>query len=73
MTCAQMGGPCEEKVHAETAEDMMQNGWKHVEQAHPEMKEGLENMPQEAKDEWTKKFKADWEQTPDMLENGDDS
>ena len=33
----------------------------------------MKNMPQEAKDEWEKKFRADWEQTPDMSAQEDSS
>lgn len=37
MTCAQMGGMCDTEVTGNTADEMMANGMKHLEEAHPEM------------------------------------
>ena len=66
MTCAQMGGPCSAEVHGETPDQMMQHGWKHLEEAHPEMVEEMANMPDETKEAWTKQFMVDWEATPEQ-------
>ena len=67
MTCKQMGGPCEEKIHGTTPDEMMENGTKHLEEKHPEMAADMKKM---AKDdpkmvEWQEKFNMDWEKTPD--------
>ncbi len=67
MTCAQMGGPCEEKIQGATQEEMMNNGMMHIEAAHPEMAADIKAM---AKDdpkmvEWSNKFTTDFAATPD--------
>lgn len=63
MTCAQMGGPCEAKITGSTPDEMMANGMKHLEEAHPEMaaqvKSTAPDDPTMVK--WNKKFAKDWE------------
>jgi predicted small metal-binding protein len=67
MTCAQLGGPCEEKITGSTPDEMMGNGMKHLESAHPEMaadvKAASKDDPKMV--EWNAKFKEDWANTPD--------
>ena len=67
MTCAQMGGMCDTAVHADTENEMMMNGMKHLEEAHPEMATTIKTTPQDdpMMVEWGKKFHADFEATPD--------
>jgi predicted small metal-binding protein len=67
MTCAQLGGPCEEKISGNTADELMANGMKHLEAAHPQMAADVKAAPKDDPKmvEWSNKFKADWENTPD--------
>jgi predicted small metal-binding protein len=69
MTCAQLGGPCEEKISGNTPDELMANGMTHLEAAHPEMAADVkEASPEDPKMvEWSKKFKEDWEKTPDSM------
>lgn len=60
-----MGGPCDTVVSGNSPEEVMDNGWKHMEEAHPDMAASMKDMPQEAKDEWSKKFHAQWEAAPE--------
>ena len=67
MTCAQMEGPCEEKITGNTSEEMMGNGMSHMESAHPEMAADIKAMP---KDDpkmvaWYEKFMKDWAAVPE--------
>ena len=69
MTCMQMGGPCEEKIMGATPDEMMMNGMKHMEMAHPDMAADIKAMP---KDDpkmvaWSEKFMKDWATTPDSM------
>ena len=69
MTCALMGGPCEEKIMGNTPEEMMTNGMMHMEAVHPDMAAATKAM---AKDdpkmvEWNEKFQATWAATPDAM------
>ena len=57
-----MGGPCDEKISAETKDEMMGNAMAHLESAHPEMAAQVKAMP---KDDpmmvsWSQKFEEDW-------------
>jgi predicted small metal-binding protein len=66
MTCKQMGGPCDESIHGETAEEMMNNGAKHLQEANDEahkpalaMMEDMQKNPaagQAWNDDFAKKF-----------------
>jgi len=66
MTCRQIGGPCDTEIHGETAEEMMNNGAKHVQQSNDEehhkvlvMMEDMQNNPEEGRkwnEDFTKKF-----------------
>ncbi len=67
MTCAQMGGECEEKITAATPEEMMNKGMAHLEAAHPEMAANVKAMSPEdpAMVAWSEKFKADYAAAPE--------
>ena len=67
LTCAQMGGMCDETVTAETQDEMMSRGMAHLEAAHPEMAATVKAMPHDdptmvARGE---KFKKDWKAAPE--------
>lgn len=63
MTCAQLGGPCDAQITGETPEEMMANGMKHLEEAHPEMAAQVKSMPKNDPQmvAWSEKFMKDWE------------
>jgi predicted small metal-binding protein len=67
LTCSQMGGPCDEKLTAETTDEMMSKGMAHLESAHPEMAAQVKAMP---KDDpimvsWSQKFQEEWANAPE--------
>ena len=65
MTCAAAGGPatCTAVLEGNTAEEMLADGMKHVQESHPEMADGMAKMSPE---ECTK-FMADFHQKFDAL------
>ncbi|HVZ75913.1 MAG TPA: DUF1059 domain-containing protein [Candidatus Paceibacterota bacterium] len=67
MTCAQMGGPCEAKMSANTPEEMLDKGMQHLKDAHPEMAADIAATPKDDPKmvEWNNKFQADWAATPE--------
>jgi predicted small metal-binding protein len=67
LTCAQMGGPetCSAVISGNSAEEMVTNGMKHLEETHPEMAADMKNMPKEAMDKWMATFQEKWAATPD--------
>ena len=68
MTCAQMGGMCDVEITGNTADEMMANGMKHLEEAHPEMAADIKAMPMTdpAMVAWSEKFQKDFEAAPEM-------
>ncbi len=67
MTCADMGGPasCSVVISGETPEEMIANGMKHLNKAHPDMLADMKAMPKEDGDKWRAEFMKKWEMTPD--------
>lgn len=67
LTCAQMGGMCEEAMSAETKEEMMGKGMEHLKEAHPEMYATVTAMPTDDPKmvEWAQTFDATWTAAPD--------
>ena len=65
ITCAQMGGPCDAQMTAGSEKEMMDMGWKHVEEVHPEILAGIKAMPKEDMDAWNAKFHVTWEAAPE--------
>ena len=67
MTCADLGGPCEEKISGNTPDEMMANGMAHLEEAHPEMAADVKGTPPDdpTMAEWNRKFKERWANTPE--------
>ena len=68
MTCAQMGGPatCTFMVQGSTAEEMVTNGMKHIEEAHPELATQIKAMAQQEQDKWMMDFKPKFDAAPEM-------
>ncbi len=68
MTCAQMGGSCEATITGSTQEEMLANGMKHLEEAHPEMAADVKAAPQDDPKmvEWNQKFAADFAAAPEV-------
>ncbi len=70
MTCRQMGGPCDIPIHGNSAEEMMNNGKKHVHSVDDEGHKKVITMMQEmqknpeASKEWNDKFKKDFDALP---------
>lgn len=62
-----MGGECDTPITGATAEEMMTNGMKHLEEAHPEMAANVKAMDpaDPAMTAWNEKFQADFEAAPE--------
>ena len=70
MTCRQMGGMCDEQIKGNTSEEMIANGMKHLEEAHPEMAADINkagpNDPMVVA--WSEKFHVDFDAAPEVQE-----
>jgi predicted small metal-binding protein len=69
MTCTQLGGPCDDEIIGNTPDELMSNGMKHLEAAHPQMAADVKAAPKDDPKmvEWSKKFHEDWAKTPDSV------
>lgn len=67
MTCREMGGMCDEAMSANTSDEMMEAGMKHLAEKHPEMAASIEAMPKDDPQmvAWYEKFMKDWAATPE--------
>ena len=67
IACKDLGGPatCDEVLKGETAEEIISNGWRHIEGAHPELAENIRNNPQDVNDRWMNDFKARFPSLPE--------
>ena len=63
-----MGGMCDEALKAESYDEMMMVGMKHLEAKHPDMAKDIKAMPKDdpAMLEWEVEFKKTWADTPDL-------
>jgi predicted small metal-binding protein len=70
LTCAQMGGPCDAKISGNSKEEIVMNGMKHLEEAHPEMAADVKAMPQDdpKMKEWDTKLDKDLAEAPEESE-----
>lgn len=68
MTCAQMGGECDAEITGSTADEMMANGMKHLEEAHPKMAADVKAASPDdpMMKAWGEKFAKDFEAAPEM-------
>lgn len=68
LTCRGMGGACDAEITGSTEDEMMGNGMKHMEEAHPEMAADIKKMDRSdpMMVAWGEKFKADYSAAPEM-------
>jgi hypothetical protein len=59
IKCGDMGGPvdCDEVITGSTAQEMIDNGWKHLQSAHPEQAKNIMSNPKDVNDKWMSDFK----------------
>lgn len=73
MTCKQMGGPCNEELHGNTAEEIMDAGGKHVkekaaqgDEEHQKVQAMMDKGPEDPDNkEWMEKFMATFTALPE--------
>lgn len=67
ITCAQLGGPatCTTVITGNTAQEMIDAGWKHLQAEHAEVAQNIMNNPKEANDKWMADFTANFDTLQD--------
>ena len=63
MTCADLGGLCEQKLSAETWNEMVEVMTKHVKENHPETAEEMEETHNKDPKKWSDEMEPKWEET----------
>ncbi|MDB5188108.1 MAG: hypothetical protein JWO50_628 [Candidatus Kaiserbacteria bacterium] len=61
MTCNELGGACDEKLTAESWDEMVTKMTKHVMDNHPDVAEEMEKMHNEDPKKWGSIMKPKWE------------
>jgi predicted small metal-binding protein len=59
ITCAKLGGSetCDFVVKGNTAQEVIEVGWKHLQEAHAEIAQRIMSQPKEQNDKWMEDFK----------------
>jgi predicted small metal-binding protein len=65
MTCKDLGGICDQKVSAESWNEMVGLMVKHVTENHPDVAKQMEQMHNEDPKKWGRETKPRWEATPE--------
>lgn len=68
MTCPAAGGPatCSGVLSGNTAKEMVANGMKHVESAHPEMAADIKKMSPDDMAKWMAGFERKFDALPEL-------
>ncbi|HEX5429546.1 MAG TPA: hypothetical protein VFX17_00515 [Patescibacteria group bacterium] len=68
ILCSNLGGPadCTTVITGNTAQEMIDSGWKHLQETHPEQAENIMKNPKEANDKWMAEFKEKFDTLEDM-------
>ena len=64
MRCSDLGGVCNEKLSAESWDDIVSAMSKHVIASHPDLAKDMEKMHAEDPHKWGSEMKPKWEATP---------
>ena len=64
MTCKELGGACDQKLSANTWDEMVQVMTKHVMSSHPEVAKRMKEMHDKDPKQWAGETKPKWERAP---------
>lgn len=65
MQCRDLGGTCEERLSAESWDEIVQVMTKHVMQKHPDVAKKMEQMHNEDPKKWSRETKPKWDAAPE--------
>jgi len=65
MTCRELGGPCDQKLSADTWDEMVKTMTKHVMEKHPDTAEAMKKMHDADPKKWGREMKPKWEAKPE--------
>jgi len=65
MTCAELGGKCNQKLTAETWDQMVRAMTRHVMEKHPDVAKEMEKMHNQDPKKWGSQMKPKWDAAPE--------
>ena len=65
MTCRDLGGACDQKLSAETWEEMVKKMTAHVIEKHPDVAADMKKMHEEDAEKWGQEMKPKWDHAPE--------
>ena len=65
MTCKELGGKCDQKLSADSWDEMVTTMTKHVMANHPDVAKQMEKMHNEDPKRWSREIKPKWDATPE--------
>jgi predicted small metal-binding protein len=66
MSCKDLGGKCEEKLSAESWDEIVMTMTGHVMANHPDVAKQMEQMHNEDPKRWSKETKPKWDAAPEI-------
>jgi predicted small metal-binding protein len=65
MTCKELGGNCDQKLSAESWDEMVKVMTRHVMEKHPDVAKEMEKMHKQDPQKWGKEMKPKWDAAPE--------
>lgn len=66
MTCKELGGVCDQKLSADTWDQMVKTMTSHVMAKHPQVAKKMEEMHNDDPKQWAKETKPKWDAAPEQ-------
>jgi predicted small metal-binding protein len=66
MTCKELGGRCDQKLTAESWDEMVQVMTKHVLDKHPDVAREMQEMHKQDPHRWGREMKPKWNAAPEV-------
>lgn len=64
FTCRELGGACDQKLTAETWDEMVKKMTAHVMEKHPNVAQAMKEMHEADPRQWGREMKPKWEAAP---------
>ena len=66
LTCRELGGACDQKLTAETWDEMVKTMTAHVMEKHPAVAQAMKEMHETDPRQWGREMKPKWEAAPSV-------
>ena len=66
LTCKELGGKCDQKISADTWNELVKNMSNHVMEKHPDVAKDMEKMHNEYPQKWGREMKPKFDAAPEQ-------